>query len=130
VPKGAGKGVFNLYTIINWENNFFLVRNFPPLKRGSRLLVPLPGFLLPPWILGKEFGIDPVHLGLIFLANLKLGFLTPPVGMNLFLSSYRFNKPMSEVVRSVLPLLAILLFGILTITYFPGITTLLVHILG
>jgi C4-dicarboxylate transporter DctM subunit len=80
--------------------------------------------------LGKEFGIDPVHLGIIFLANLELGFLTPPVGMNLFLSSYRFNKPMSEVVRSVLPLLAILLFGILTITYFPGITTLLVHILG
>ncbi len=79
---------------------------------------------------GKEFGIHPVHLGVIFLANLELGFLTPPVGMNLFLSSYRFNKPMSDVIRSVLPLLAILLMGVFAITYIPGITTLVVHILG
>lgn len=80
--------------------------------------------------MGKEFGIDAVHLGIVFLANLEMGFLTPPVGMNLFLSSYRFNKPMSDVIRSVLPLLAILLVGVFTITYIPGITTLLVHILG
>jgi C4-dicarboxylate transporter DctM subunit len=80
--------------------------------------------------MGKEFGIDPVHLGIIFLANLELGFLTPPVGMNLFLSSYRFNKPMSDVIRSVLPMLAILLAGVFMITYIPGITTLLVRILG
>ena len=80
--------------------------------------------------MGKEFGIDPIHLGIIFLTNLELGFLTPPVGMNLFISSYRFNKPMSDVIRSVLPLLAILLVGVFMITYIPGITTLLVHILG
>jgi C4-dicarboxylate transporter, DctM subunit len=80
--------------------------------------------------IGREFGIDPVHLGIIFLANLELGFLTPPVGMNLFLSSYRFNKPMSDVIRSVLPILAILLVGVLMITYIPGITTLLVRIMG
>jgi len=73
--------------------------------------------------LGAAFGINPVHLGIIFLANLELGFLTPPVGMNLFLSSYRFNKPMGEVVRAVLPMLAVLLAGVLLITYLPWLTT-------
>jgi tripartite ATP-independent transporter DctM subunit len=73
--------------------------------------------------LGKEFGIDPVHLGIMFLANLELGFLTPPVGMNLFLSSYRFRKPMSEVIRSVLPMLGMLLAGVLIISYVPFLTT-------
>jgi len=75
--------------------------------------------------LGKEFGFDPVHLGIIFLANLELGFLTPPVGMNLFLSAYRFRKPMTEVTRSVLPMLGILLIGVLLISYIPALTTVL-----
>ena len=75
--------------------------------------------------LGLAFGINPVHLGIIFLANLELGFLTPPVGMNLFLSSYRFGKPMSEIIRSVIPILLVLLAGVLLITYFPPLTTFL-----
>lgn len=75
--------------------------------------------------LGVAFGINPVHLGIIFLANLELGFLTPPVGMNLFLSSYRFGKPMSEVIRSVIPMLIVLLVGVLLITYVPLLTTFL-----
>ena len=61
--------------------------------------------------LGEAFGIDPVHLGIIFLANLELGFLTPPVGMNLFLSAYRFNKSLFEVYRSIIPILLVLLCG-------------------
>ena len=73
--------------------------------------------------MGLAFGIDPVHLGIVFLANLELGFLTPPVGMNLFLASYRFNKPMSEVTRSILPMLGVLLIGVLLITYVPALTT-------
>jgi len=80
--------------------------------------------------IGKAFGIDPVHLGIIFLANLELGYLTPPVGMNLFLSSYRFGKPMPEVVRSVLPMLAVFLVGVLLITYIPPLTTLLPRLFG
>jgi len=75
--------------------------------------------------LGEAFGIDPVHLGIIFLANLELGYLTPPVGMNLFLSSYRFDKPLPEVYRSILPILLVLLVGVLMITYFPPLTTFL-----
>ena len=73
--------------------------------------------------MGVAFGIDPLHLGIIFLANLQLGFLTPPVGMNLFLASYRFNKPMSAVVRAVWPMILVLLLGVLLITYVPALTT-------
>jgi len=73
--------------------------------------------------IGAAFGIDPVHLGVIFLANLELGYLTPPVGMNLFLSSYRFNKPMPVLWRSIIPILLVLLCGVLLITYIPFMST-------
>ncbi|MBI5386869.1 MAG: TRAP transporter large permease subunit [Verrucomicrobia bacterium] len=73
--------------------------------------------------MGVAFGVDPIHLGIIFLANLELGFLTPPVGMNLFLSSYRFGKPMAEVTRSVIPMLLVMLVGVLLITYVPALST-------
>jgi C4-dicarboxylate transporter, DctM subunit len=78
--------------------------------------------------LGSEFGIDPLHLAIIFLANMELGFLTPPVGMNLFLSAYRFNVPMSEVIRSILPILIVLMGGVLLISYVPFLTTALPHL--
>lgn len=73
--------------------------------------------------LGVVFGIHPVHLGIIFLANLQLGYLTPPIGMNLFLASYRFGKPMSVVIRASLPLLIVFVIGVLLITYVPILTT-------
>jgi len=72
--------------------------------------------------LGKLFGIDPVHLGIIFLANLELGYLTPPVGLNLFLASYRFEEPLSTVYRNVVPFLLALLITVILITYLPVIT--------
>jgi tripartite ATP-independent transporter DctM subunit len=75
--------------------------------------------------LGVAFGLDPIHLGIIFLANMELGFLCPPVGLNLLLSSYRFNKPMAEVTRATFPMLLVLLAGVLLITYFPPLTTFL-----
>ena len=78
--------------------------------------------------LGAALGLDPIHLGIIFLANMELGFLAPPVGLNLLLSSYRFNKPMSEVTRATMPMLLVLLLGVLLITYFPPLTTLLPHL--
>lgn len=80
--------------------------------------------------IGVAFGIDPVHLGIVFLANLELGYLTPPVGMNLFLASYRFSKPLSEVYRSIIPILLVLLAGVLCITYVPWLTTALPRVLG
>jgi C4-dicarboxylate transporter, DctM subunit len=77
--------------------------------------------------LAASFNIHPVHLGIIFLANLELGFLMPPVGMNLFLSAYRFDRPFMEVVRATLPFLLILLGGVLAITYIPWLTTALLR---
>jgi tripartite ATP-independent transporter DctM subunit len=80
--------------------------------------------------LGAAFGIAPVHLGIVFLANLELGYLTPPVGVNLFLASLRFERPMSQVIRSVVPMLVVFLIGVLVITYVPVLTTALPAWLG
>ena len=88
------------------------------------IVVPL---LLP---LGRAFGIDPVHLGIIFLANLELGFLTPPVGVNLFLSSLRFQKPVAEVFRAAIPMVIVFAIGVLLITYIPVMTTWLPRVVG
>ena len=73
--------------------------------------------------LGAAFGINPVHLGIIFVSNLELGFLTPLVGINIFLASYRFKRPVLEVCRATLPFMAILGLGVLVITYVPWLTT-------
>ncbi len=72
--------------------------------------------------LGAAFGIDPIHLGILFVANLELGYLTPPVGLNLFLAAYRFDRPLLEVWRAALVPLAILALGVLLITYVPALT--------
>jgi C4-dicarboxylate transporter DctM subunit len=72
--------------------------------------------------LGLAFGVHPVHLGMIFLANMELGYLTPPIGLNLFYSSYRFDTPIPEVCRSVAPLFLALATGVLAITYVPWLS--------
>jgi tripartite ATP-independent transporter DctM subunit len=90
-----------------------LMEIYPAIVVEVPLLVPL----------GLAYGIDPVRLGIIFLANMELGYLTPPVGLNLLMSSYRFKKPVPEVLRSVLPVVAVLTLGVLLITYIPALTT-------
>ncbi len=72
--------------------------------------------------MGAHFGIDPIHMAVIFIANLELGYLTPPVGMNLFLSAYRFNRSMPEVYKATLPFFIILLLAVLAITYIPALS--------
>jgi C4-dicarboxylate transporter DctM subunit len=84
----------------------------------SAIVVVVP-LILP---MGRLFGIDPLQLAIIFLVNLELGYLTPPVGMNLFLASFRFERPVVAVARSALPFLVVLLLVVLTITYVPGLT--------
>ncbi|MDD9937916.1 MAG: TRAP transporter large permease subunit [Myxococcales bacterium] len=69
------------------------------------------------------YGIDPYHLAIIFLLNLEIGYLTPPVGINLFISSIRFGKPVTYLYRAVLPFIGILLITLLIVTYIPIITT-------
>jgi C4-dicarboxylate transporter, DctM subunit len=68
------------------------------------------------------FGVDPVHLGIIFLANLQIGYCTPPVGINLFLASHRFDKDILVIYRSTLPFLGWLLIALLIITWWPGLS--------
>jgi tripartite ATP-independent transporter DctM subunit len=80
--------------------------------------------------IAAHFNVDPIHLGIIFVANAELGYLTPPVGENLFLASYRFNKPVLELARAMLPMYIILLAGVLLITYMPWLTTGLPALLG
>ena len=80
--------------------------------------------------IGMAYGIDPVHLGIIFVANLELGYLTPPVGLNLFLASYRFDRPLLQVYRASVPLLVILGIGVLVITYVPWLTLGLLELVG
>jgi C4-dicarboxylate transporter, DctM subunit len=79
--------------------------------------------------MAAAYRIDPVHLGVIFLANMELGYLMPPMGENLFLSSYRFERPLTEVYRSTLPYSVIVLTVVLLITYVPGLTLWLVRLL-
>jgi C4-dicarboxylate transporter, DctM subunit len=78
--------------------------------------------------LGVAYGINPVHLGIIFLANLELGYLTPPLGLNLFLASYRFEKPLIQIYRDVIPFQLVMLAAVLVITYVPWMTTALLSV--
>ncbi|HOD13803.1 MAG TPA: TRAP transporter large permease subunit [Spirochaetota bacterium] len=92
----------------------------------SAILVVVP-LIIP---LGAVFDIHPVHLGIIFLANLELGYLTPPVGLNLYLSSYLFNKPLLSIYRYIVPFLLLLLVTVIIITYVPWMSTALIDMVG
>lgn len=111
---------------------FLLVLNLVLLVLGSVLEIYSAIIILAPLVapIGAAFGINPIHLGVVFLANLELGFLFPPVGLNLFLSSSRFNKPLPQLYRHVLPFLLILGIGVLLITYMPWMTTGILGLLG
>jgi TRAP-type C4-dicarboxylate transport system permease large subunit len=69
-----------------------------------------------------HYGVNPVHLGIIFLANLQIGIFLPPVGMNIFIASARFGRPATTIVRASLPFYAILLVAVLIITYWPDLS--------
>jgi len=96
-------------------------------KRGTMLdvfsaLVIVVPLILP---LAAGYGVHPIHLGIIFLANMQIGYCTPPVGMNLFIASYRFDKPVIQLYRATLPFLAVLLLTVLIITYVPWLSMVL-----
>jgi tripartite ATP-independent transporter DctM subunit len=104
---------------------FLFLLNILLIVKGSFMDVFSAIIVLVPLIapIAAKFGIDPVQLGIIFLANLELGYLTPPVGINLCLSAYRFRQPMTSVYRATFPFYLILLAGVLLITYLPALTT-------
>ena len=106
--------------------NVFLLLVGTLMDIFSAIVVVVP-LILP---LAEAYGIDYVHLGIIFVANLELGFLHPPLGLNLLLASVRFKKPVLEVTWATLPMLGILAVGVLLITYVPWLTLGLLHLLG
>lgn len=97
-----------------------LMEIFPAIVVVVPLIVPL----------GAAFDVHPIHLGIIFIANLELGYLTPLVGLNILLASYRFKRPVLEVARAALPMAGILAVGVLVITYVPWLTLGLLRVLG
>ncbi len=98
--------------------NIFLLILGTMLDIFSALVIMVP--LLLPIAIGYQ--IDPVHLGIIFLANMQIGYFTPPVGMNLFIASYRFKKPVMQLYKATLPFFFILLLTVLIITYWPALS--------
>jgi C4-dicarboxylate transporter, DctM subunit len=99
--------------------NLFLLVLGAILDIFSALVIVVP--LIVP--IAVSYGIHPIHLGIIFLANMQIGYLTPPVGMNLFIASYRFNKSISELYQATLPFMLILLVAVFIITYVPWLST-------
>ncbi len=95
--------------------NVFLLVLGMMLDIFSALVIMIP-LILP---IAVGYGIHPVHLGIIFLANMQIGYFTPPVGMNLFIASYRFKKPIIDLYLACLPFMVILLIAVLIITYWP-----------
>ena len=98
--------------------NVFLLVLGMILDIFSALIIMIP-ILLP---IAVGYGIHPIHLGIIFLANMQIGYFTPPVGINLFIASHRFKKPITELYLSTLPYMVILLFAVIIITYWPDLT--------
>lgn len=84
----------------------------------SAIVVVVP-LILP---IAEQFGVNPLHLAIVFLTNLEIGYITPPVGINLFISSFRFNRPVIELYRVSIPFLFLMIFSLIIITYIPWLT--------
>jgi len=113
---------------ISSKYTFLLLLNVFLLIVGSMLDIFSALVLVVPLIIpiATAYGVDIIHLGIIFLTNLQIGYCTPPVGLNLFLASYRFEKPVAQLYVATLPFLALLLLTLAIITYFPQLSLFLV----
>ena len=114
--------VSNPITFLLFLNVFLLILG-AILDIFSALVIMVP--LIVPLAIG--YGIDPIHLGIIFLANMQLGYFTPPVGMNLFIASFRFNRPITDIYKATIPFFFVLLAAVLIITYWPALSLVLVR---
>ncbi len=115
------KYISSKYTFLLLLNIFLLIVGML-MDIFSAIIVVVP--IITP--IALKFGVDPIHLGIIFLTNLEIGYLTPPVGLNLFISSFRFEKPIVKIYISTLPFILILFIALLIITYIPEISLFLV----
>ena len=120
-PKTAASAMSIVFLL---ALNVFLIVVGALMDIYSAIVVVVP-LVIP---LARAYGVDSTHLAVVFLANMELGYLMPPMGENLFLSSYRFNQPLSSIYRSVLPYTAMLLIAVLVITFVPSLSLWLVGV--
>ncbi len=128
IDSGVPERLFNfVQQTVNSKLTFLLLLNLFLLCLGALLDIFSALVLVVPLILpvAVGYGIHPVHLGIIFLANMQIGYLTPPVGMNLFIASYRFERPITQLYRATWPFLVLLLICVALITYFPQLSMVL-----
>ncbi|SEI87119.1 C4-dicarboxylate transporter, DctM subunit [Allopseudospirillum japonicum] len=122
-------------TIVNWGLpawGFLIVMNLLLLAAGnfmepSAILLIMAPILFP---IATQLGIDPIHLGIIMVVNMEIGMLTPPVGLNLFVTAGITGRPMTWVIKAALPWLSLLLLFLILITYIPSISLFLPNLLG
>jgi C4-dicarboxylate transporter DctM subunit len=115
-------GIDSKFGFLLLLNAFLLV--FGMLLEGFPAIIILVPLVLP---VALHYGVDPIHLGIIFLANLQIGIFLPPVGMNIFIASARFGRPATSIIRASLPFYAILLLCVLIITYWPDLSLVFVR---
>ena len=110
--------------LVSSELTFLLLLLLFLLVLGAILDIFSAIVLVEPLILpvALQFGVDPVHLGIVFLATMQLGYITPPVGLNLFIASYRFDRPVVELYLSTLPFFLFLLLSVAIIAFWPGLS--------
>lgn len=119
ILEGIKSVVSNKYVFLLLLNLFLLaVGAMMDIFSAIIVVVPL---ILP---IATDFGVDPIHLAIIFLTNLEIGYITPPVGINLFISSFRFKKPVIQIYKVTIPYLFLLLFALMIITYIPELSLL------
>ena len=108
---------------------FLLLLNILLLVLGAMLDIFSALVIVVPLILpvAAGYGIHPVHLGIVFLANMQIGYFTPPVGMNLFIASYRFKRPLLELYSASIPFMVVLLIALMLITYVPWFSMALIR---
>ncbi|MEE9495747.1 MAG: TRAP transporter large permease subunit [Desulfobacterales bacterium] len=118
-----------IQTYIGNKIVFLILLNVMLLLLGAILDIFSALVIMVPLILpvAISYGIDPIHLGIIFLANMQIGYFTPPVGMNLFIASYRFEKPVTEIYKATIPFMIVLLISVILITYWPDLSMVLLR---
>jgi len=114
----------NKYTFLMLLNCVLLVVNMIEIFSAIIIVVPL---IIP---IANQYGVDPVHLGIIFLLNLEIGYMLPPLGLNLFIGSLRFERPMNIMYRVTLPFMAILFVMLIIVTYYPSLSLWLINVFG
>lgn len=114
---------------VSGKNSFLLLLLIFLLILGAILDIFSALVLVVPLILpvAAQYGVDPIHLGIIFLATMQLGYLTPPVGLNLFIASYRFDRSIVEIYWATLPFLLLLLVAVVLIAFFPSLSLFLLE---